>query len=217
MTPGVGHLTDRLFSPLPCSYILQKANDDAEPGFLYYYLSTIADVAANRFINSSAFYFAPNHAFTPSYRGFFNKTLPLFGPRSYRADDFNDPYHLQGTSTLNTIEATDVGAIPNNSQTANYTNEQYRINEWYSVWLPDTTRRHDSKTTYTVQITHQNSTNETFVWHGPPAPSDPPGPVKWFKPYYDCGRSNKWIYGASAPIPDIYPRHTGWRHIEIPM
>ena len=121
------------------------------------------------------------------------------------------------TSTLNTIYATDLGAIPNNSISNNYTNEQYRINEWYNLWLPDPTRRHDSKTTYTVQITHNNHTNETFVWHGPPAPSDPPGPVKWFRPYYDCKRSNKWIYGASVPVPDIYPRHTGWRHIEIPM
>ncbi|XP_075679611.1 uncharacterized protein LOC113789532 [Dermatophagoides pteronyssinus] len=199
------------------SFILQKANDNDEPGLMYYYLSTIADVASNRFINASGFYFAPNHAFTPSYRGFFNKTLPLFAPRAFRIDDFNDPFHVQRTSTLNTIYATDLGAIPNNSVSNNYTNEQYRINDWYNSWLPDSTRRHDSKTTYTVQITHNNHTNETFVWHGPPAPSDPPGPVKWFRPYYDCKRSNKWIYGASVPVPDIYPRHTGWRHIEIPM
>lgn len=174
-------------------------------------------MAANRYINSSAFYYAPHHAFTSSYRGLFNKTLPLFAPRAFRADDFNDPYHMQGTSTLNTIEATDVGVVQNNSLTSNYTNEQYRINEWYTAWLPDQTRRHDSKTTYTVQITHQNGTNETFVWHGPPAASDPPGPVKFSRPYFDCGRSNKWVHGASVPVPDIYPRHTGWRHIEIPM
>ncbi|KPM03396.1 hypothetical protein QR98_0018270 [Sarcoptes scabiei] len=199
------------------SFILQKANDNDEPGLMYYYLSTIADVASNRYINASSFYFAPNHAFTPSYRGFFNKTLPLFAPRAFRIDDFNDPIHVQRTSTLNTIYATDLGAIPNNSVSNNYTNEQYRINEWYNLWLPDQTRRHDSKTTYSVQITNDQNSNETFVWHGPPAPSDPPGPVKWFRPYYDCQRSNKWVYGASVPIPDIFPRHTGWRHIEIPM
>ncbi|XP_076373714.1 uncharacterized protein LOC143258513 [Tachypleus tridentatus] len=198
------------------SYILQKAPDNEEPGFMYYFLSTIADVAANRFINSSAIYFAPNMSFTPSYKGFFNKTMPLFAPRAFRADDFNDPYHLEGTSTLNTIDAIDLGAIPNNVMSSNYTHEQYKINDWYFAWLPDQTRRHDSKTTYTVQITHFNGTNETFVWHGPPAASDNPGPVKWTKPYFDCGRSNKWIVGASVPIPDIYPRHTGWRHIEIP-
>lgn len=184
---------------------------------MYYFLSAIADVAANRFINASSVYYGPNMAFTPSYKGFFNKTMPLFAPRAYRADDFNDPYHYQGTSTLNTIEVSDLGAISNTSASLNYTNEQYKINEWYRSWLPDPTKRHDSKTTYTVQITYSNSTNETFVWHGPPAASDVVGPVKWVKPYYDCGRSDKWIYGATVPIPDIFPRHTGWRHIEIPL
>lgn len=184
---------------------------------MYYFLSAISDVAANRFINASAIYYGPHMAFTPSYKGFYNKTMPLFAPRAFRSDDFNDPYHLQGTSTLNTIEAIDLGAIPNNSMSTNYTNEQYKINDWYRAWLPDVTKRHDSKTTYTAQITYSNGTNETFVWHGPPAASDNPGPVKWNSPYYDCDRSNKWVYGATVPIPDIFPRHTGWRHIEIPL
>lgn len=48
------------------------------------------------------------------------------------------------------------------------------------------------------------------------AASDNPGPVKWYQPYFDCERSNKWVFGATVPIPDIYPRHTQWRHIEIP-
>jgi len=199
------------------SYILQKVNDEAEPGFMYYFLSTIADVAANKFINASAIYYGPNLAFTPSYKGFYNKTMPLFAPRAYRSDDFNDPYHLSGTSTLNTMVATDLGAINTKFMSTNYTNEQYKVNEWYNAWLPDTTKRQDSKTTYTVQIAYGNGTNSTFVWHGPPAASDIPGPVKWTRPYFDCGRSNKWIIGATVPIPDIFPRHTGWRHIEIPI
>uniref|UniRef100_A0A131YZN5 Integral to membrane n=1 Tax=Rhipicephalus appendiculatus TaxID=34631 RepID=A0A131YZN5_RHIAP len=198
------------------SFILQKAADNDEPGFMYYFMSVISDVAANRFINSSAIYYAPNMSFTPSYKGFFNKTMPLFAPRAYRADDFNDPYHLEGTSTLNTIDAVDLGAIPADTPSRNYSSDQYRINEWYHHWLPDPTKRQDSKTTYTIQITHFNGTNETFVWHGPPDPSDNPGPVKWSRPYFDCERSNKWVYGATSPIPDIFPRHTQWRHIEIP-
>jgi hypothetical protein len=28
-------------------------------------------------------------------------TLPLYGPRTYRADDYNDPIHLERISTLN--------------------------------------------------------------------------------------------------------------------
>ncbi|XP_054706356.1 uncharacterized protein LOC129216197 [Uloborus diversus] len=198
------------------SFILQRAADENEPGFMYYFLSSISDVAANRFINGSAIYFSPNMSFTPSYKGFFNKTMALFAPRAFRSDDFNDPFHLERISTLNTIEAIDLGAVPNNSMSMNYTHPHYKINEWYYAWLPDKTRRQDSKTTYSVQITYANNTNETFVWHGPPAASDLPGPVKWFQPYFDCERSNKWVFGAAVPIPDIYPRHTQWRHIEIP-
>uniref|UniRef100_T1JWG5 GPR158/179 extracellular domain-containing protein n=1 Tax=Tetranychus urticae TaxID=32264 RepID=T1JWG5_TETUR len=122
------------------SFILQKAEDDVEPGFMYYFLSSIADVAANRFINASSVYFAPDRAFTPSYKGFFNKTMPLFAPRAFRADDFNDPYHLSGTSTLNTIAVSDLGAVKVNSQSNNYTHEHYKINKWYNLWLPDNTK-----------------------------------------------------------------------------
>lgn len=75
--------------------------------------------------------------------------------------------------------ATDLGAIDNRFSSTNYTNEQYKINEWYNAWLPDNTKRQDSKTTYTVKINYANGSDETFVWHGPPGPSDTPGPVKW--------------------------------------
>lgn len=72
------------------SYILQSrfirpvSNDTYDPGMMYYFLSTVADVSANPYINASAIYFAPNSSYSPSYRGFFNKTMPLFAPRTYR-------------------------------------------------------------------------------------------------------------------------------------
>nr|CAD7396614.1 unnamed protein product [Timema poppensis] len=53
---------------------------------MYYFLSTVADVSANPYINASAIYFAPNSSYSPSYRGFFNKTMPLFAPRTFRCD-----------------------------------------------------------------------------------------------------------------------------------
>ena len=64
-------------------------NETYDPGLMYYFLSTIADVSANSGkhqggVNASAVYFSPNMSYTPSYRGFFNLTLPLFGPRTYR-------------------------------------------------------------------------------------------------------------------------------------
>ena len=51
-------------------------------------------------------------SYTPSYKGFFNKTMPLFAPRTYRADDYNDPVHLERISTLNMFVTKDLGAIP---------------------------------------------------------------------------------------------------------
>lgn len=72
------------------SYILQARfirpviNDTYDPGMMYYFLSTIADVSANPYINASAVYFAPNMSYSSSYRGFFNKTFQRFAPRTFR-------------------------------------------------------------------------------------------------------------------------------------
>lgn len=105
--------------------------------------------------------------------------------------------------------------------------------------MPDNVDRHDTKTTYQVEIRYANNTNETFTFHGPPGnkrnyskfklvfvfyssrfyhagADEYPGPVKWTRPYFDCGRSNRWLVAAVSPIADIYPRHTGFRHIEYP-
>ncbi|CAG2058188.1 unnamed protein product, partial [Timema podura] len=87
----------------------------------------------------------------------------------------------------------------------------------YKKWLPDQViGRHDTKTTYQVEIRYANNTNETYTFHGPPGADEFPGPVKWTRPYFDCGRSNKWLVAAVVPIADIYPRHTSFRHIEYP-
>ena len=205
------------------SYILQSRfirpaiNDTYDPGMMYYFLSTVADVSANPYINASAIYFSPNMSYSPSYRGFFNKTMPRFAPRTFRADDFNDPIHLERISTRNTFNVKDLGAFPSDSLAEDYTTDYYRINEWYKKWLPDNVeKRHDTKTTYQVEIRYANNTNETFTFHGPPGADEYPGPVKWTRPYFDCGRSNRWLVAAIVPIADIYPRHTGFRHIEYP-
>lgn len=205
------------------SYILQARfirpaiNDTYDPGMMYYFLSTVADVSSNPHINASAIYFSPNMSYSPSYRGFFNKTFPKFAPRTFRADDFNDPIHLERISTRNTFTVGDLGAVSRDTQSNDYTSDFYRINKWYKAWLPDNVvGRHDTKTTYQVEIRYANNTNETFTFHGPPGADEVPGPVKWTQPYFDCGRSNKWLVSAVAPVADIYPRHTGFRHIEFP-
>lgn len=157
------------------SYILQSRfirpanNDTYDPGMMYYFLSTVADVSANPYINASSIYFSPNMSYTSSYRSFFNKTLPRFAPRAIRADDFNDPVHLQKISTLNTFFVEDLGAFEKDSLSKDYTSDFYTTNEWYTLWLPDKVgQRHDTKTTYQVEIRYANNTNETFTFHGPP-------------------------------------------------
>lgn len=93
----------------------------------------------------------------------------------------------------------------------------YRCYFRYRAWLPDNVqKRHDTKTTYQVEIRYANNTNETFTFHGPPGADETPGPVRWTRPYFDCKRSNKWLVAAVSPIADIFPRHTGFRHIEYP-
>ena len=40
------------------------------------------------------------------------------------------------------------------------------------------------------------------------------GPTRWTRPYFDCGRSNKWVISAVSPIVDVYPRHTETQHFQ---
>lgn len=51
----------------------------------------------------------------------------------------------------------------------------------------------------------------SFKFFGPASPflSDREDqlPVQFTRPYYDCGRSNKWIVSATAPIFDRLPRY----------
>ena len=101
----------------------------------------------------------------------------------------------------------------------NYTSNFYRINDWYYSWLPDRAhldQLHDTKTVYDVRVRYANNTNATFSFPGPRGAGENPGPVKWVRPYFDCGRSNEWKFAAAVPVVDIYPRHTQFRPIEYP-
>lgn len=51
---------------------------------------------------------------------------------------------------------------------------------------------------------------EEFRFFGPPSPlisDDQKNPVQFTRPYFDCGRSNRWIVSAVAPILDVVPRY----------
>ncbi|XP_055356219.1 uncharacterized protein LOC129601439 isoform X2 [Paramacrobiotus metropolitanus] len=194
------------------SFLFRYADDPDEPGLMYFYVSHLADVAANRAINASAVYFDVNCSYPNWYRDYFNKTFPLFAPRAVRGDNFNDPINPHRYSTLLMTNVEDLGVVTNSP--ANYTHTLYRTNDWYTSWLPDAAAADYAKVTYTVNIKFANGTEQNIEFFGPPEPQADPGPVKWTAPYFDCGRTNKWLIAAVSPVLDLHPRHTSWRHLQ---
>ncbi|OWA51659.1 hypothetical protein BV898_16134 [Hypsibius exemplaris] len=194
------------------SFLFRDAEDADEPGLMYFYLSQLADVASSPAINASAVYFDTNSSYPNWYRNYFNRTFPLFAPRAVQADDFNDPINARRYSTLIMTDVRDLGVSA--TSTSNYTHPLYRINEWFTSWLPDRTNSDYAKVSYTVRIRHANGTDRTVEFFGPPEPQANPGPVKWTPPYFDCGRTNKWLIAAVSPVSDLFPRHTPWRHLQ---
>ncbi|CAF1047536.1 unnamed protein product [Didymodactylos carnosus] len=201
------------------SYLFQRLFDFEEPGLTYILLHNVADVTGGlSLINGSGIFFDQDKYYPHWYKNYFNKTIPYFGPYAWRADDFYDAFNWKNEWTNQTIQEEDIGAGRNRQYTSRYN----RGNEWYSKWLPDQTRNDQGrgKPVHTVQLYlaermyKLRDMPENIEFYGPPHPEDPQGPTIWTKPYFDCGRSNKWIISAVSPIVDIYPRHTEYRHLQ---
>ncbi|CAF2254176.1 unnamed protein product, partial [Rotaria magnacalcarata] len=201
------------------SYLFQRLFDFEEPGLTYILLHNAADITGGRsMINGSGIYFDQDKYYPHWYKNFFNKTISLFGPYAWRADDFYDAFNWKHEWTNQTIQEEDSGAGRNHQYTSRYN----RRNEWYSKWLPDQTRNDQGrgKPVHTVQLLLADrmyklrDVPQNFEFYGPPHPEDPQGPTLWTRPYFDCGRSDKWIISSVSPIVDIYPRHTEYRHLQ---
>ena len=103
-----------------------------------------------------------------------------------------------------------------------YTSKYYKGNDWYFSWLPDSSSSdlyngkvvHYFKLTTAKQVGEFDLNGQPMQFYGPPGAEDKPGQMKWTKPYFDCGRSNKWIISAVSPIVDVYPRHTEYRNVQ---
>ncbi|XP_048745350.2 uncharacterized protein LOC130046397 isoform X1 [Ostrea edulis] len=213
------------------SYIFQKLNKTQtdfqyQPGWFYNYVSVTADTNANKEIfNASALMF-DNHNYYPNWMTNFdfNKTLPLFGVRSFRFDDTFDMGVILREPTERTTLVQDIGAI------GNYTDNGYKMAPWYSFWLPDNEPTMDSvqKFTYAVNVKYANGTGrwlhdefQTTPFFGPNSPGigdtdDMYMPVRFTDAYFDCKMSNKWIVSAVAPIVDFMPRYSNWTHLRRP-
>lgn len=211
------------------SYIFQKMNEsqafEYQPGLMYYMFSAAADISANEYnINGSAIFFDNNCSYSTWYRNLpFNRTLPLFGSRAWRFDDYNDPTNWLREPTNRTINIIDYGSGPQ----SNYSLRSYKVNQWYDMFLPDdwdkkgldSVRKH----TYDVGIKYSNETGKFLhdefqgkTFFGPPSPGQKETeylPVVFTEPYFDCGRANKWIVSAVSPILDQLPRYLDWFHL----
>ena len=101
------------------SYLFQRLFDLDEPGLTYillhnagsslnflfesykFFLMLSADVSGGRgMINGSGIFFDQNKYYPHWYKNFFNKTIPLFGPYAWRADDFYGQFKSLFTNSI---------------------------------------------------------------------------------------------------------------------
>ncbi|XP_014788876.1 uncharacterized protein LOC106882646 [Octopus bimaculoides] len=214
------------------SYMLQKFNESKNdfpnlPGWMYMYMSAVADVNANPFsLNGSSLFYDYNCSYPnwlDPYK--FNTTLPLFGPSAWRWDDSRDSDNYLREMTLQTVMIKDFGASNHN-----YTDPSSKTTPWYNVYkLPDTSSSMDSLTkfSYNIGFKYSNytgafSTKEYNVdsFFGPSQPGQTAGniplPVYFTQPYMDCGKSNQWIISSVSPVMDYMYRFVNWTHIRRP-
>ncbi|GAB1600779.1 uncharacterized protein LOC106878076 [Argonauta hians] len=213
------------------SFILQKFNQsydfDYQPGWLYLYMSVTANINANpNLVNGSSIYF-DNHCHYPNWIRFlpFNSTLPLFAPSAWRYDDTNDSENFLREPTLTSVKVADMGTGANN-----YTERWSKTNIWYSLWnMPDIHSSMDSLLKYKYSVGIKYSSRPGYfdtdhfnisTFFGPGLPGqharDEILPVKFTQPYFDCGKSNRWIVSAVSPVIDFMARYTAFFHIRRP-
>ena len=81
----------------------------------------------------------------------FNNTLNLFGPKAWRYDDAADQGNILREPTLGSVMVKDLGAAGKGAG-GNYTNPLFKMNPWYSKWLPDLKGDLDSLTKFTYYV-----------------------------------------------------------------
>ncbi|KAG5449991.1 hypothetical protein CSKR_101219 [Clonorchis sinensis] len=215
------------------SYIYQRLDGPVVdppflPSLMYYYFSAAADVSAGpNVMNASAVLMDTNTTYANWYGlKVINHTLPLFGPIARRLDNWNDEMNFLRIPSNNTIEITDLGAGPNSNYTAPwYKNNPYiRDREMGINFIPDDRGTAPSKNQYTTKIQLADITGEpikeleTLKFYGPNAPGVKETflPVRFTRPYYDCGASNRWIVSSVAALSDYMPRYSNITRLRGP-
>ncbi|XP_067676073.1 uncharacterized protein [Haliotis asinina] len=189
------------------SIIYQKLNKTTDfgkqPDLVYTYLSAISDVTSGPDdIVGSGIYYDRNTSYPNFYRTQpFNLTLALFGPYANR---------MQGHIRVE------------DDSIRNYTKLAVGSTafEWYSLWLNDYQADIRPKDVYEIGANGDDSQNSTFRFFGPNYHADvfdKTMPVRFTTPYFDCGRTNKWVVSVVSPITDYMPRYTLWQHLRRPL
>ncbi|PAA54605.1 hypothetical protein BOX15_Mlig022400g1, partial [Macrostomum lignano] len=212
------------------SYILQRLNESEFdfpllPGFMYYYLSSAATVtSAPGLLNGSSILFDTHCQYANWFPTIlnFNQTLPLFGPKAWRLDDYQDNVNWLREPTNNTIIVEDLGAGPNH----NYTARWHRLNPLFLYdpdprikidFIPDLRTDNQAKHQYDYNIYNSSSPgvmgktpNVTRRFFGPPSPGIQENyhPVYFSRPYFDCGRTNMWLVSSVGPVIDFMRRYS---------
>ena len=222
------------------SFLYEALNQGKEfgdqPDLVHLYMKASADVSANReWIDGSALMFDES-CFYPNFMPmvYFNQTLFLFGIRSFK-DDNNDGRWVREPLNSTNQELITGTAFKDDFE-RNYTDVRYkycpytRYDKGYGLyWWPDTTGYKDSlrKKTYSVGVKYSDApgqfkTNdfETISFYGVSTPGprdlDITLPVLMTPPYFDCGRSNKWIVSMTSPVTEYMTRYHSWVPLRRP-
>ncbi|XP_071113677.1 uncharacterized protein [Haliotis cracherodii] len=186
---------------------LNKSRDFAkQPDLVYTYLSAMSDVTSGPDdIVGSGIYYDKNTSYPNFYRTlYFNVTVPLLGAYANR---------MQGA-----IRVED-DSIRNYTRPATGSS----ANTWYSLWLPDATRYVRPKDVYGISHNGDDGHTSTFYLYGPNYQVyggnvyDKTMAVKFTDPYFDCGRTNKWVVSVASPVTDSLARYTAWQHLWKPL
>uniref|UniRef100_A0A5K3FVG2 G-protein coupled receptor 158 n=1 Tax=Mesocestoides corti TaxID=53468 RepID=A0A5K3FVG2_MESCO len=207
------------------SFILQRLNDTRTgpallPSHIYYYFAGAADISSGpNAVNTSGIYMDTNCSYASWYvSDSVNTTFPLFAPVTRRLDNWNDETNILRIPTNDTIELTDMGAGPFNNYTAPwYKNNPYiHDTEMGIAFIPDHRGTAIGKNQYATQTRLADINGnpieriEAFNFFGPNAPGIKETflPVRFTRPYYDCGHSNRWIVSAVSALSDYMPRYS---------
>ena len=208
-----------------------------QPELVHLYMKASADMSANQgWIDGSALMF-DERCFYPNFMRMvsFNSTLYLFGVRSFKDGNGNTKLAREPINATN--QELISGTALKDDIERNYINERYKYCPYtsYNVdnpgdfWWPDTRGYKDSlrKRTYSAGVKYSNATGqfkttgfESIPFFGVSLPGatdvDITLPVLMTVPYFDCGRSNKWIVSMTSPVVDYMTRYTAYTHIRRP-